>query len=278
MRHFLFSLLCLALIAPASAIAQTNVKKAFDKLIESKYAEISESHKRENDPQTGEMESMADIYNFTIPADKKDLIKGIEKAFKQDSEKAYGYYSGIKAKKGDVSVASGPNSSVEIVNRHNSDYTSALCIDMKKPDHNYRYAYGLSYYRDGRNISGRLVVTYATTLKYRQNTNSYSYSNSNNNSVTIRTNHRQNHNSKWFDQFMSKVTGLEFIENEGGSSAMVLPLVKDIYTISENCDSKVTAREREMAVSILTDKLSHKSYKSTTVQKLLKASIDNIKK
>lgn len=274
MRHFLFSLLFLALIAPASAIAQTNVKKAFDKLIESKHAEISETHQRENDPQTGEMESMADIYNFTIPADKKDLIKDIEKAFKQDSEKAYGYYSGIKARKGEVSVASGPNSNVEIVNHHGADYTYALFIDMKKPDHNYRYAYGLSYYRDGRNICGRLVVTYATTLKYRQNTNSNSY----NNSVTIRTNHSQKRKDKWFDRFMDTVSKLELLDETGSNPGVLIPILKDLYNLSENCDTTVTAKEREMAVSILSDKLNHKSYKSTTAQKLLKASIDNIKK
>jgi len=266
MKHFLFSLICLALIAPASAIAQTNVAKAFNKLIENKTAEISETHQRENDPQTGEMESMADVYDFSIPSELMNLIKDIEKAFKKDSEKAYGYYSGRNAKRDDVLVASGPKSNVGIVMHKNSNYTYALFVDMKRPEHNHRYAYGFSYCEEGKNIRGRLVITYATTLKYRQ---------SNQIPKTIFNLGQR----KWFDDFMSKITSLEYMEgNDADDAPILIPTLKDIYNLSESCDSSITTKEREIAISILTQKQENEFYQNQTVQKLLKESINNIKK
>ena len=50
-----------------TATAQTNIKKAFDAIIDNSI--VTENHSLEMDPSTGEKVSQMDYYEFKMPAD-----------------------------------------------------------------------------------------------------------------------------------------------------------------------------------------------------------------
>ncbi len=262
MRHFLFSLLCLVLIAPASAVAQNNVKKAFDKLIDSKNAELTETHKSERDPSSGDLEAMSDVIDFTIPLKNIDLINNIEEAFKQDAPKSYGFYSGLNGRKGgdNMSVSTGGNSSVDIIAHNGSKYTYALFLDPKHSD-KYRYAYCLSYIKDAKEIRGRLVISYSTTLKYRQE-----------HSSRVTTSHKTS-SKKWIDEFLSQIATLESVERSQSNATYVL---RKIYGLCSNLPADLSKQDKQLALNILSSYTQNKKYNDTNMA-LLNASIECLK-
>lgn len=265
MRHFLFSLLCLVLIAPTSAVAQTNVKKAFDKLIESKSADCSETSKSERDPSTGELEAMSDVIDFTIPEKDFDLIRNIESAFKQDSPKSYGFYSGLKGRRGadNMAVSTGGDSSVDIILYNGSNYTYALFLDPKKSD-KFRYAYCLSYIKAGKEYKGRLVISYSTTLKYRQSQKN-----------TRRTGRgtATHAGKKWIDNFLEQIAVLE---SYNGNESGITYALTQIYSMCSDLPADLPLRDKKLAFNILSEKRSHCNY-NTTNTALLTGCLDCLK-
>lgn len=180
MRHYKIMALCLSmLVIPTVAMAQANIKKAFDKFLKSSSVEYTSKHSLDKDPETNKKEGQMDIYEYTIPTKHKNLIKELEKAFEEDKDKAYTIESGTKRNKGswDVSLAvgNGKGTSVGLGSRKGERYMYSCFIDPEDKARIYRYAYGMSWLEDGNEITGRLVVTYATTLKYRQNSASTGY-------------------------------------------------------------------------------------------------------
>ncbi|MCM1451969.1 MAG: hypothetical protein NC102_06905 [Clostridium sp.] len=270
MRNFILTILGLALMAPATALGQANVKKAFEKLIENKHATVTETHELEKDPQTGEQLTMADVYDFTIPSTEMTLITNIEKAFKQDSEKAYGYYSGSNAKEGAVEVSSGRNKSTNIIPYDKSTYTYAVFLDPTKPENNYRYAYCLSYCKTGDNlneIKGRLTITYSTTLQYRQ---SQAENNQWHATMIVERN--------WIEKFFDRVGSIEFLLDNGAQVIQLQPTIAALYKLSGECPSDLSKQDREMALSIISDLLKNPDLQHATLQRLLQTSFDNINK
>lgn len=261
MKHLFLTLLCAAALTPTAASAQTNIVNAFNKLIDCKDAEITEKHKLEKDPSTNQKESMYDIYTFSIPADKKNLIDNIEKAFKEDSDKAYGYYSGDNAKDGEVGVSAGKNTNVDIVVHNKSNYTFALFLDNDREDKDHRYAYGMSYYKDGDKLCGRLVVTYSTTLKHRQGQGAKTT--------------KAAPEKTWFEKFIKEANGLEFVEQNGARVVNEIAVLDRIYGLCEKCES-ASKTDRETAIAILSAKLKNSKYQNSTVQKLLQGCIENL--
>lgn len=163
--------LAASLLLPLMASAQANVKSAFDAIINCKGAIVSESHALDRDPSTNIKNGQSDIYEFELPGNKFNLIENVIKAFRKDSDMAYSLNSGTLKGKERVSLAVGDGSgSGAVIRGGGNKYLYALYLAPKSenPDGIYRYAYGISYQEVLGDYRGQLVVTYATTLKHRQ--------------------------------------------------------------------------------------------------------------
>ena len=89
MRHYKIMALCLSmLVIPTVATAQTNVKKAFDKFLNSSKVVYTERHSLDKAPETNEKSGQYDIYEYTISAKDKSLITDLQRAFDKDKEQA----------------------------------------------------------------------------------------------------------------------------------------------------------------------------------------------
>lgn len=162
----------LATILPMMASAQSNIESAFDRIIKYPGAKITESHTLDKDPSTKTKIGQSDVYNFVLPGAEMRLINNVIKAFDKDDDMAYSIKRG-KNTPGEadivLAVGDGSGSGVQLGDR-GSDYIYALFLApaSEDPDGNYRYAYAMSYKKDGDKLVGKLIKTYATTLKYRQ--------------------------------------------------------------------------------------------------------------
>ena len=173
MKKTILGLTCLmTAIFPDVSAAQKNIQSAFDAIIDCKEATIAESHILNRDPQTGAKTGQCDVWKFILPADKSKLVNNAVKAFSKDSDTAYSLNSGFTSDSPErlVMLSVGGESNGEYITEKGYDYTYSLYLAPKSedPEGIYRYAYGINYREDGGKISGKLVVTYSTTLKYRQ--------------------------------------------------------------------------------------------------------------
>ena len=162
------------LMLPLALQAQENIKKAFDTLVKDDKAKVSTSHKLNRDPETGKKEGQLDVYEFTIPYSENLLVKNIENAFDKDSGKAYTVSSGDIGKSffDYKSLAVGGESRpYEIGEMKDSKYIYALFLDPIDKEKKYRYAYAMEWKEGEGEIKGKLVVTYATTAKFRDRQN-----------------------------------------------------------------------------------------------------------
>ncbi len=158
-------------VIPILAAAQSNIKSAFDALIKCPDAQITQTHTLEKEPGLNKKTGQSDIYNFILPADKIRLVENIISAFEKDSELAYSINSGGNTVNTIIQLAVGDGSGQGVhINEPECQYTYSLFLAPQSEDPNgiYRYAYGINYKQAGDEIIGKLVVTYATTLKYRQ--------------------------------------------------------------------------------------------------------------
>lgn len=173
MKKTALRLICLLIaLAPMTAMAQSNIKAAFDAIINSSDADISASHSLQKDPETKIKSGQDDIYRFVLPAKKMNLIKKALAAFEKDIPEAYSVESGKNTSSGPkILLHSEQTSSGGIsIDDPGCDYIYALFLPSKTedPDGIHRYAYGLNYKEEGDQIRGKLIINYATTLKHRQ--------------------------------------------------------------------------------------------------------------
>ena len=178
------------LAMPSTMMAQQNIKKAFDALLNEKITENRASHVLDRDPETGRMTAMADVYDFTISSKSAlDRLDDVRKAFEKDKKEAYSVNSGIREKGGEdgelesfaslfenigfpsvsLFVGDGKHSSVSLGTMKGSDYIYACFADKDDPDHRYRYAYALEWVEKPKNTKVRLAVTYALRPEARDN-------------------------------------------------------------------------------------------------------------
>ena len=170
------------LAMPSTIMAQQNIKKAFDALLNEKITENRASHVLDRDPETGRMTAMADVYDFTISSKSAlERLDDVRKAFEIDKKDAYSVNSGIREKGGEdgelesfaslfenigfpsvsLFVGDGKHSSVSLGTMKGSDYIYACFADKDDPDHRYRYAYALEWVEKAKKTKVRLAVTYA---------------------------------------------------------------------------------------------------------------------
>ena len=170
------------LAMPSTIMAQQNIKKAFDALLNEKITENRASHVLDRDPETGRMTAMADVYDFTISSKSAlERLDDVRKAFEIDKKDAYSVNSGIREKGGEdgelesfaslfenigfpsvsLFVGDGKHSSVSLGTMKGSDYIYACFADKDDPEHRYRYAYALEWVEKAKKTKVRLAVTYA---------------------------------------------------------------------------------------------------------------------
>ena len=155
---------------PSVLLAQQNIQKAFDALLNENIVEIKTQHTLERDPETGKKKAQMDIYDFEI-ANPTGIsrIKDIQRAFDKDKETAYELRSGDHAGNNypTLAVGDGRSQAVAVGRIKGSNYIYALFIDKDDPEKIYRYAYVLEWVEKDKKTQVRLAVTYATTLQYR---------------------------------------------------------------------------------------------------------------
>ena len=155
---------------PSVLLAQQNIQKAFDALLNENIVEIKTQHTLERDPETGKKKAQMDIYDFEI-ANPTGIsrIKDIQRAFDKDKETAYELRSGDHAGNNyhTLAVGDGRSQSVAVGRIKGSNYIYALFLDKDDPEKIYRYAYALEWVEKDKKTQVRLAVTYATTLQYR---------------------------------------------------------------------------------------------------------------
>ena len=187
-RNFILAAMLLAM--PSTMMAQQNIKKAFDALLNEKITENRASHVLDRDPETGRMTAMADVYDFTISSKSAlDRLDDVRKAFEKDKKEAYSVNSGIREKGGEdgelesfaslfenigfpsvsLFVGDGKHSSVSLGTMKGSDYIYACFTDKDDPDSRYRYAYAMEWVEKSKKTHVRLAVTYALRPEARDN-------------------------------------------------------------------------------------------------------------
>ena len=176
------------LAMPSTMMAQQNIKKAFDALLNEKITDNRASHVLDRDTETGRMTAMADVYDFTISSKSAlERLDDVRKAFEKDKKDAYSINSGIREKGGEdtevepfsslfeslgfpsvsLFVGDGKHPSVSIGTMKGSDYIYACFADKDDPDHRYRYAYALEWVEKAKKTKVRLAVTYALRPEVR---------------------------------------------------------------------------------------------------------------
>lgn len=260
MKKTVFRLLSLMLaISPMIATAQSNIKSAFDAIIKCPQAQITESHSMERNPEDNVKIGQSDIYKFILPANKMSLIKNAINAFEKDSQYAYSLKSGHSKKRDpgiSIAVGNGEGSGI-IISEPDYDYYYELFLAPKSenPDGIYRYAYAINYKETDGHIEGKIVITYATTLKYRQSP-------------------KQNNSVVYFNQddYDSTLENLMYYIGmiNGESNSEVIYATK-AYKIASKLEKKqkLTERDKKLARDIIKSKLSKSKDLDSTVITLL---------
>ena len=155
---------------PSVLLAQQNIQKAFDALLNENIVEIKTQHTLERDPETGKKKAQMDIYDFEV-ANPTGIsrVRDIQRAFDKDKEAAYELRSGDHAGNNypTLAVGDGRSQAVAVGRIKGSNYIYACFLDKDDPEKSYRYAYALEWVEKDKKTQVRLAVTYATTLQYR---------------------------------------------------------------------------------------------------------------
>ena len=156
---------------PSALMAQENIEKTFEALLNEKNVEIKTQHSLERDPETGKKTAQADVYDFVV-TDPSVLcyVKDIQKAFEKDKEAAYQYRT-VSHPGSDymsLAVGDGRSQSVAIGKMKGSNYIYACFLDKDDPEKKYRYDYALEWLEKDNKTQVRLAITYATTQEYRK--------------------------------------------------------------------------------------------------------------
>ena len=160
----------------ALASAQDNVKRAFDKFINSKKVEVVKSFSEERDIKQPNrpLVSKADVYSFTIKAKDQKLISEVVAAFEKDrnNENVYQVLNhtgghGIPTNGRELLVGSDRKNSVYIGMQEMLSWQLMCLLDPADASRTHRYAYAIEWNDDpkarqlSKKIRGKLVVTYS---------------------------------------------------------------------------------------------------------------------
>lgn len=271
-------LLCAA--APLTATAQKNILSAFDAIIKCDDAQIIDSHTLERDPATMIKTGQSDVYNFVMPANRMSLIKNVISAFNEDSKMAYTFNRGTTTASGPIYALAVGNGDGNTITMSAPDYeyiyAGFLAPKSESPDGIYRYCYGMDFKEEDGKIVGKLVVTYATTLIYRQQLEQQRqydrFRNMTNSSITIPSDQADTNN--WFSTMMSYFQSMTSA-NSQTRIALASKAYQLIRAISEDPD--VTESDKNTVREILKGMISDSKYSETVLNNLLNQCLVNLK-
>lgn len=264
-------------VVPLMAAAQSNIKSAFDAIIKCPQAQISESHTLDKDPSTGMKTGQSDVYRFVLPTSKEKLLDKVLEAFDKDIEKAYSVKRGKTTRsEGQIGLAIGNGESSELVNCPDCEYIYSLFLapQAEDPDGIHRYGYAMSFKEEGSQLVGKLVVTYATTLKYRQElAQKQQYNvlrNLSNGTYVINGNTDQ---QLWFDDVMGYLQAMD-----SANSKRRITYARNAYKVIRNVSkySDVTEGDKEAIRVILKAMIADKKYSETVLNGLLQQCLAGI--
>ena len=250
----------LSVIAPMTAVSQTNIKAAFDAIIKCPEAEITESHFLKNDKETNMKSGQDDIYLFELPADRMNLIKNVLEAFEKDKASAYvvkkGKNRGGKINEQLYSEQSTANVIyVQSVDDSGTDYIYEFFVPSKSedPDGTHRYAYAFNYKEKDGKIEGKIIINYATTDEYRDRRNAeiqrardlewrINLNKASEQSAEVDT------KQSWLEQVMACLNGLE-----DANKKTRIALATKTYQLVNNVKDypKVTSKEKDTILKII---------------------------
>lgn len=278
------------MLTATTALAQQHIQEAFDALRQSKaQREVWSENSVEKDPATGKLEGLTDTYDFVImePGQKgKKLINNILKAFEQDEPAAYSVSRGghnTPEKYVSLAVGNSNTGGVPIGQIEGSTHVYACFLDLNDSLRHHRYAYALEWVEKDNYIKGRIVKTYATTLKFRQqktsrnsrriilNGTSYSFDDWDSSTLSSSLSTFTNSSESWLTQFNTYKS--LFLNNPSGASGnsyatKIYQLCKDIKALDDV--------EKNMVATQI-KKLRSKA-KDEFIQQLFDMSIERLKK
>lgn len=159
----------------ASASAQENVIHAFYKFVESKHVEVTKSFSEERDikQENHPIIAKADVYTFTIKANRKKLIDEVLAAFEKDRNNENVYLvlnhtggRGIPTNGRQLLVGEDTKNAVYIGMNEMENWQLLCLLDPTDETRSHRYAYAIEWNEHpdmsvGGVIRGKLVVTYS---------------------------------------------------------------------------------------------------------------------
>jgi len=259
-------------VIPMTVAAQSNIQKAFEAIIKCSDAQITESHTLDKDPATGVKTGQSDVYRFVLPASKTNLLENVVSAFDKDSEMAYSVNKGKTVNtESDIvlTVGNGDNGGVYI-NSPDCEYIYSLFLAPLSEDPNgiYRYAYGMNCKEEGDKLIGKLVITYATTLKYRQQKaqqRQYDMIRNLSNGAYVISGNNSSQQS-WFDMLMSYFQSM----TQANTQTRIALASKAFKTIRDTSKyPEVTDADKDAVREILKGMISDKKYSESVLNKLL---------
>ncbi len=264
-------------LMPFAAVAQSNIKTAFDAIINCPGAEVKDSHSLYKDPVKHNKVGSCDTYEFELPAGKSNLIKNVISAFDRDSEKSYSLIKSWTEKNGKtIGVAVGDGSNI-VALPAGHEYLNALFMAQPSEDPAgiYRYAYVIAYKEkpDGR-ITGRIAITYAQTIEYRQKMNKEAeYENLRRLNDLNRASTFDVSQKTWFDGLMTYLQNM----HTASVSTRISLATKAYKQIGEMNKYPVTEVDKATAREILKAMISDSKYSETVLNKLLQKCLAGIK-
>ncbi len=178
----------------------------------------------------------------------------------------------------DIVLTVGDGSGVYI-NDPDCEYIYSLFLAplSEDPDGIYRYAYGMNCKEVGDKLSGKLVITYATTLKYRQQVErqrqydvlrNFSGGSSSNTSFTTSS------QKSWFDMMLSYLQGM----NSANPQTRIALASKAYKLICDSSSYHITDADKDVIREILEGMISDKEYSETILHRLLQKCVESINK
>ena len=267
-------------VIPLTAAAQNNIKKAFDAIIKCPEAQITESHTLDKDPSTGVKTGQSDVYRFELPTDKANLLDNVVSAFDKDAELAYSVNKGksVNTERDILLVVGNGATDGVYITSPDCEYIYSLFLAPLSEDPNgiYRYAYGMNCKEEGGKLVGKLVITYATTLKYRQQAEQQRQFNVlrsfSNGAYVIPGN--DSSQQSWFDMLMSYFQSMTQANTQTriALASKAFKVIRDTSKYPEVTDAdKAAVRE------ILKGMISDKKYSESVLNKLLTQCLVEIK-
>ncbi|MDE7375554.1 MAG: hypothetical protein K2N16_01750 [Muribaculaceae bacterium] len=260
----------LALLLPLTAAAQQNIMKAWKNFeTQSDVTIDSEKHSIDKDPETGKKTYHVEYWSFSVPKNRFQLIESFAKAFDTDADHAYSVNQGITTRADEIQLAvgtTGNTGTAYVGSKKGSNYKYCLFLDPEDPEGNCRYSYSLDWINAGDKYTGTFMITYATTLKYRQ---SQSQKTQQPSMDSYYSNGVYDWDQSWFSKFMSFVTTIE----KGSPTARQF-IAGQIFDLTK---AAPTQADKDTAIDVLNSMLPdlEKSKDSVTIT-IIKNCIKNL--